>query len=869
MLGRHRRAIQIGFIIVCLELVIFCSLGSVLFYKTPRQLYANDEFVYPSDDNKGSIRKQPQTILEEVPVPVVSSHVDKIEVTAIATTKLSTARRDDTEFQLPPQFLFNKPFYIYEELLWLNTTANEESVEDMIRRGYLWKHNDDLWFVNAALRHPMRTKNPEEAVLFVLPTFINILLSPYHHRDPCVGEDLCGLDAIYRIDEILGESPWFQRSQGKDHVVVTSIFSASKKLALLPNLVKCQHIALENRKWNRDDRYSVPSYYVGTPCLPRPKEFDFAMIASFKPQFTFDSRRNICEWLENDRPQYSVAACGYGNQCPALAQAKFGFHVRGDTYGANRLIDTILTGTVPIFTMKEQYEVLPDWIRWDDFSYFADVNDKQNFLRTLDEIVHDKALYQEKLANLMANRDLFDWQTQVPFDTYMYMFMAQIYPQYRRPDSDSPFGALQLSKAGGFDAFDSDKKQVWCGDSGPARRCEECRSLYDSNSLGCQSMCRWCEFGYKEPFQDNMVDTPGICVPLHYVCKEPDMKTVYASTVQPFRQIHDDEWCVPEESENDERKINGLLLAKTFKTGSSTAAAVTLQIANRVGKRKGFSQCVAHTSHDLSVYNAIRHRKAPSIAWTTVRDPAARALSSFAFYQAGKAKVEPTDENLIESLQGARHNQIAQLRINRGVSAPGGQPTNSDAFPESLSDTVTILREEIWKVYDFIAVTERMEESLVVMKLLWGLRDGDIMVSSIKQSGGWTFDWDVPETCFYVPKIPVSPKVQEYIDTGFVSTNSDYILHEVANRSLDATIGALGQDRVQRELSRHLRLKERALDYCRDHIRPPCSRDGKWQPESAENCLEEDIGCGYSCINDFLDKYEQGLIQVDAQSLSS
>jgi hypothetical protein len=34
-------------------------------------------------------------------------------------------------------------------------------------------------------------------------------------------------------------------------------------------------------------------------------------------------------------------------------------------------MDTILSGTVPLFTRREQYEVLPDWIDWKQLSYFV------------------------------------------------------------------------------------------------------------------------------------------------------------------------------------------------------------------------------------------------------------------------------------------------------------------------------------------------------------------------------------------------------------------------------------------------------------------------------------------------------------------
>jgi hypothetical protein len=92
----------------------------------------------------------------------------------------------------------------------------------------------------------------------------------------------------------------------------------------------------------------------------------------------------------NDVTAYSMSLCGAGQQCPALANARLGFHVRGDTYGSNRLIDTLLSGTVPIFTFDEQYNVVPDWINWKLLSYFARVSHGETvFLSDIDVIVAD------------------------------------------------------------------------------------------------------------------------------------------------------------------------------------------------------------------------------------------------------------------------------------------------------------------------------------------------------------------------------------------------------------------------------------------------------------------------------------------------
>jgi hypothetical protein len=173
------------------------------------------------------------------------------------------------------------------------------------------------------------------------------------------------------------------------------------------------------------------------------------MVATLKPKDDrFKSRQDICDWMrgtDRAKANYSMPVCGPGPQCPTLSNSRYGFHVRGDSYGANRLSDTILSGTVPIFTMKQQYKTVPKWFDWDKISYFADVTNKTSFLASLDSIMADKEGYKMRLQNVLDNRDLFDWHTESPFDTYMYMLQAHLWPELLRTNA-TRYNALILPK---------------------------------------------------------------------------------------------------------------------------------------------------------------------------------------------------------------------------------------------------------------------------------------------------------------------------------------------------------------------------------------------------------------------------------------
>lgn len=75
--------------------------------------------------------------------------------------------------------LLSVPFYVYEELAWMNATISNKldyrvSIENL-STSLGAKHSNDFWFASASLRHPMRTMDPSTAKLFVVPLLMNAL----------------------------------------------------------------------------------------------------------------------------------------------------------------------------------------------------------------------------------------------------------------------------------------------------------------------------------------------------------------------------------------------------------------------------------------------------------------------------------------------------------------------------------------------------------------------------------------------------------------------------------------------------------------------------------------------------------------------
>jgi len=317
----------------------------------------------------------------------------------------------------------------------------------------VYKHSEDHWMLHHALyNHPMRTRDPSQAKLFFVPTLLNALAIHIFRKEPfCVhvGETTeCNKTLLLdQTDAALWESPWFQRHLGQDHIVVDSHYYKSGGLWHMKNssLNMCNHISFEQRlndkylqerihaKDARDKRFYLSSPYIGSPCPTnntQTKIADFAMIASLKPKTVgFESRDKICAWLAEGN--YSVSICGRGDMCPALAESRFGFHPRGDTWGSNRLLDTLLSGTVPIYTGVWQYGILPQdiGIPWKELGYYVSVSSRKSFEEGLQQLLNTtEEEYQAKLDLIAQYRPLLDHTQVYQFDAFMAKFAKEILP---------------------------------------------------------------------------------------------------------------------------------------------------------------------------------------------------------------------------------------------------------------------------------------------------------------------------------------------------------------------------------------------------------------------------------------------------------
>lgn len=116
---------------------------------------------------------------------------------------------------------FSAKFYVYEDLDWLSMTCNGFRLDELTTGTHLPRKH----FLQHAMEHRLRTKDPADALLFVVPALMNTILSfmnPHWSKGQCCIGGMCNFDLIRYTDRMLADSTWFNRKHGKDHAMVCS-----------------------------------------------------------------------------------------------------------------------------------------------------------------------------------------------------------------------------------------------------------------------------------------------------------------------------------------------------------------------------------------------------------------------------------------------------------------------------------------------------------------------------------------------------------------------------------------------------------------------------------------------------------------------
>ena len=352
---------------------------------------------------------------------------------------------------------------------------------------------------------------------------------------------------------------------------------------------------------------------------------------------------------------------------------------------------------------------------------------------------------------------------------------------------------------------------------------------------------------------------------------------------------------------NDDPHIlrRGWQLVKTYKSASSTAAAVSVRITTQLGCDPRYT----HWQHRSG--RAFAHRLVnESFLLTSVRDPGSRALSSIFYHYVSFLPLQQHQQQHQQHQQQQHQHQKQQppgptteylqhrlrtdTRDHPWAATSDGQggftlryvsphPIAPHSFwnpqqPQRVQqpDQLRAHVRAILQHYDFVLVTGRMEESLVLLALLLHLPIDAVLVMDAKVAGqqhvhvrtrGGTLRC-VP---LVSPPKTTPPALQAFLDSSEYRAHNagDWLLYEAASHSLDRTIAhVIGRDRFAAAWRDYRHGRQLVHEQCRDYhvTHLPCSPEGVPQVErSAAHCSipGRDFGCGYRCVDAVMARVKQ------------
>jgi len=157
--------------------------------------------------------------------------------------------------------------------------------------------------------------------------------------------------------------------------------------------------------------------------------------------------------------------------------------------------------------------------------------------------------------------------------------------------------------------------------------------------------------------------------------------------------------------------------------------------------------------------------------------------------------------------------------------------------------------------YDFIGITERMDESAVLLMMLLDLPMSDILYLSAKGKGGFDDGGGPGYGCTYIWPSFVSPGMQKFFDTNKQwqsMVQYDLALYNAANASMDLTIERLGRDRFESLLAQFRNAREVAQTRCLPTTVFPCDSSGRLHKKTG--CIWNDSGCAVECLDEIAEE---------------
>ncbi|KAL3912263.1 MAG: hypothetical protein SGILL_006952 [Bacillariaceae sp.] len=211
-----------------------------------------------------------------------------------------------------------------------------------------------------------------------------------------------------------------------------------------------------------------------------------------------------------------------------------------------------------------------------------------------------------------------------------------------------------------------------------------------------------------------------------------------------------------------------------------------------------------------------------SFLFSVIRDPTAKAVSRFFHFAVSVHQQVPNFANFVNNMKSSSlarpHLRDLSTNPHYNWTKKTGPKPGQFILPKLDYHQVV---QEILKDYDFIAITERMDESLVVMKMLLNLSLEEILYTKAARSAGSFSNGPEGRPCVYLTPSFLTPAMTEYLESSDWKTRikGDELLYQAAYKSLDRTIDALGRPKVERTLAQFKKAQAHVQEKCEGQVR--------------------------------------------------
>jgi len=321
----------------------------------------------------------------------------------------------------------------------------------------------------------------------------------------------------------------------------------------------------------------------------------------------------------------------------------------------------------------------------------------------------------------------------------------------------------------------------------------------------------------------------------------------------------------------DEEKKNGTLfpLKRIYQimvpeTESRLIAGIVERIHNNHGVVRRF---INKSIKDWKILYQQSQNFKTFFTLSSIRHPESRAINN-AFKRISELGRSPSDDNVLKALQDKNHYygsmsegqggyQLNYLTMQYQITINSSwvQHNGTDIFNyHHIQENV----QSIFEHYDYIIVSERIEESLVALQLLLGLKISDILYFSTQLEEHQQKYIHKGRKCILQKKAFISDEVANFFKSKawYEENYGDYLLHTSANKSLDLTIKKIGTETFNKALHEFRMIKKLANEECFEF--KPCSDHGMFLEAHHHNCNHQQQGDSlllYGCSNRCLDEF--------------